>query len=484
MSDPKGVITKPEKDESVRTAWFWSWLGGTFMFGLFSVMFNVVWSMVVAPQVQLLLRHEGVTDTTVIVILLLYAWIIGLIFAAYGALSARMSSMGKLSLMLTGLLSLLCGLWLWIVGIQGSGGQPAEVSGGAWGLFSLYHAWAEPVLEVLGPYTQHGEFWFLLAALLPIVGMVVGVGVNRYPALTDKNGKVDHRWQWVVAAISAALIIVLTITLMLPQRPYIAERDFPVVDGATAAIPFAQDMLHELTGMSKVRAAHELRFNTTHQAYVNLIEKKADLILVAGPSDEELRLAKSRGIQMKLTPIGWDAFIFLVHKGNPVNGLSSEQVRSIYEGSIRNWSEVGGKNQPIVAYQREENSGSQTYMQKKVMKGHDMAEPPRELRIGIMGEMINAVADFNKDHNALGYSFYYFANVMHNRQEVKFLSIDGVEPDKERIRSKQYPFTAQLFVVTREGEKPRASMQRLLEWLQSEEGTRAIEKGGFVPVNS
>ncbi|KAF6606036.1 phosphate ABC transporter substrate-binding protein, partial [Paenibacillus sp. EKM208P] len=95
------------------------------MFGLFSVMFNVVWSMVVAPQVQLLLRHEGVTDTTVFVILLLYAWIIGLIFAAYGALSARMSSMGKLSLMLTGLLSLLCGLWLWIVGIQGSGGQPA-----------------------------------------------------------------------------------------------------------------------------------------------------------------------------------------------------------------------------------------------------------------------------------------------------------------------------------------------------------------------
>lgn len=113
------------------------------------------------------------------------------------------------------------------------------------------------------------------------------------------------------------------------------------------------------------------------------------------------------------------------------------------------------------------------------MAGHEMADPPRELQIGIMGGMINAVADFNKDHNALGYSFYYFANVMHNRQEVKFLSIDGVEPNKEHIRSKQYPFTAQLFVVTREGEKPSPSMQRLLEWLQSEEGTRAIEKAAL-----
>ncbi|WP_226003347.1 PstS family phosphate ABC transporter substrate-binding protein [Paenibacillus sp. BJ-4] len=484
MSDPKGVIADTEKGASMRTAWFWPWLGGTFMFGLFSVMFNVIWSIAVASNVQFLLRHEGVTDTAVIVMIVLYAWIVGLIFAAYGALSARISSMRKLPLMLTGLLSLLCGLGLWIVGLQGSGGQPAEVWGGSWELFSLYHAWAEPVLEVLQPYTQHSEIWFLLTALLPIAGMVIGVGVDRYPAVTGRNGKVDHRWQWVVAAISAALVIVLTITLMLPQRPYIAERDFPVVDGATAAIPFAQDMLHELTGMSRARAAHELKFNTTHQAYVNLIEKKADLILVAGPSDAELHLAKSRGVQMKLTPIGRDAFIFLVHKGNPVEGLSAGQVRRIYEGAIHNWYEVGGKDQPIIAYQREENSGSQTYMQKKVMAGHEMAEPPRELRIGIMGEMINAVADFNKDHNALGYSFYYFANVMHNRQEVKFLSIDGVEPNKEHIRSGQYPFTAQLFVVTREGEKPRPSMQRLLEWLQSEEGTRAIERGGFVALGS
>ncbi|EHS58843.1 PstS family phosphate ABC transporter substrate-binding protein [Paenibacillus sp. Aloe-11] len=483
MSDPKGVIADTEKGAAVRIAWFWPWLGGTFMFGLFSVMFNVIWSIVVASNVQLLLRHEGVTDTAVIVMLVLYAWIVGLIFAAYGALSARISSMHQLPLMLTGLLSLLCGLCLWIVGLQGSGGQPAEVWGGSWELFSLYHAWAAPGLEVLEPYTQHSEIWFLLTALLPIAGMVIGVGVDRYPAVTDKDGKVDHRWQWVVVSMSAALMIVLTVALRLPQHPYIAETDFPVVDGATAAIPFAQDMLHELTGMSKARAAHELRFNTTHQAYVNLIEKKADLILVAGPSDEELRLAKSRGVQMKLDPIGRDAFIFLVHQDNPVKGLSSEQVRRIYEGSIHNWSEVGGKDQPIIAYQREENSGSQTYMQKKVMAGHAMTEPPRELQIGIMGGMINAVADFNKDHNALGYSFYYFANVMHNRQEVKFLPIDGVEPNKEHIRSGQYPFTAQLFAITREGEKPRSSVQRLLEWLQSEDGTRAIERGGFVALD-
>ncbi len=110
-------------------------------------------------------------------------------------------------------------------------------------------------------------------------------------------------------------------------------------------------------------------------------------------------------------------------------------------------------------------------------------EPPRERTIGIMGGMINAVADYNKDHNALGYSFYYFANVMHKRQEVRFLSIDGVVPNKEHIRSQQYPFTAQLFVVTREGEKYSPSVQRLLQWLQSEDGKRIIEQGGFVPVN-
>lgn len=93
------------------------------MFGLFSVMFNVFWSMAVASNVQLLLRREGVTDTAVIVMMILYAWIIGLIFAAYGVWSARIFSLRKLPLMLTGLLSLLCGLGLWIVGLQGSGGN-------------------------------------------------------------------------------------------------------------------------------------------------------------------------------------------------------------------------------------------------------------------------------------------------------------------------------------------------------------------------
>lgn len=67
---------------------------------------------------------------------------------------------------------------------------------------------------------------------------------------------------------------------------------------------------------------------------------------------------------LKLTPIGREAFVFFVNKRNPVDSLTVEQIKDIYSGTVTNWKEVGGKKASIRAFQREENSGSQTKLQK------------------------------------------------------------------------------------------------------------------------
>ena len=67
--------------------------------------------------------------------------------------------------------------------------------------------------------------------------------------------------------------------------------------------------------------------------------------------------------------IGLDGFVFLVNKENKVDSLTLEQIQKIYTGEITNWSNVGGENEEIVAYQREANSGSQNLMEKMVMQG-------------------------------------------------------------------------------------------------------------------
>ena len=87
------------------------------------------------------------------------------------------------------------------------------------------------------------------------------------------------------------------------------EETYPKIDGATAAIPLGQIVAINLLGIDPIDARALVSFNTTHDAYVNLLEQKADIIFCAEPSNEEKALAQSKGISLKLTPIGVDAFV-------------------------------------------------------------------------------------------------------------------------------------------------------------------------------
>ncbi len=108
--------------------------------------------------------------------------------------------------------------------------------------------------------------------------------------------------------------------------------------------------------------------NGTHSAYVNLINKDADFIIVARmPSDDEIRQAGIRGVKLDIRPVALDAFVFLAHVDNPVKSLTLDQIRDIYTGKTTEWDELGGMGR-INAYQRNPNSGSQELMDDLVMR--------------------------------------------------------------------------------------------------------------------
>ncbi|UCH15408.1 MAG: substrate-binding domain-containing protein, partial [Bacteroidales bacterium] len=98
--------------------------------------------------------------------------------------------------------------------------------------------------------------------------------------------------------------------------------------------------------------------NGTHSSYVNLINRIDDIIIVArAASDDEIYLADSMGVQLKSTPIAFDAFVFIVNINNPVNSLTVKEIQDIYTGNITHWNEVGGTDTEINPYQRNPNSG-------------------------------------------------------------------------------------------------------------------------------
>lgn len=80
---------------------------------------------------------------------------------------------------------------------------------------------------------------------------------------------------------------------------------------------------------------------------------------------------------MEVTPVVNEGFVFFTNVNNLVNGLSLKEIQDIYTDKITNWNQVGGDNVKIIAYQRPENSGSQTGMLSLVMKDKKIKEPKR-----------------------------------------------------------------------------------------------------------
>lgn len=257
--------------------------------------------------------------------------------------------------------------------------------------------------------------------------------------------------------------------------------DIPKLDGATALYPlysaFAQAVYPEENyniGISSVQC------NTTEKAYDNLISGQVDVIFAAKPSQQQLEYAKSKGVELKLTPIGREAFVFFVNSNNDVSNLSTEQIQDIYSGKITNWKEVGGKDEKIKAFQRPQNSGSQTMLQK-FMEGKTLMSPPSEDVVSAMDGIIKKTSDYKNYKNAIGYSFLFYATEMVKSKEINLLKVNGIYPSKETIKSKEYPLSAEFYAVTAGSKNP--NVEPFIKWILGRQGQYLVEKTGYTPIN-
>ncbi|GAB1475760.1 hypothetical protein MASR2M70_05920 [Bacillota bacterium] len=263
---------------------------------------------------------------------------------------------------------------------------------------------------------------------------------------------------------------------------HFTPEEYPRVDGSTLTIPFSEAVGAAVMDLPIEEARQYILHNTTHNAYVNLIDGKADIIFVTPPSEEELAYAESQNVELEVIPMLRDGFIFFVNESNPVKGVGFQDIVDIYSGKISNWKGLGGEDKKIIAYQREENSGSQTGMLKMVMKDTPMTQAPKELMIGDMGSIVDAVALYDNDVSAIGYSYYYYVKNMWGDEHIKMLAIDGVEPNDATIGSNTYPIVSTTYMVLRSDE-PQGSKARLLaDWILTEEGQGIARESGYVPL--
>lgn len=223
-----------------------------------------------------------------------------------------------------------------------------------------------------------------------------------------------------------------------------------------------------------------VRFTNSVEGYGALIEHDVDLFFGARPSANQKEMATIYNEQIISQPIGREAFVFFVEEDNPVENLTSEEVRKIYSGEITNWKEVGGKNQKIIAFQRPEDSGSQVMM-KYFMGEVPLMEPDTITMVNAMGGVIENVKQYHNEAGAIGYTFRYFLEGLNQEKGVKMLSVDGVYPSVENIKTGAYPVLASL-VCARLASNDSPYVQQVLDFLLSDDGQKIIEETGYGPL--
>lgn len=268
----------------------------------------------------------------------------------------------------------------------------------------------------------------------------------------------------------------------ISSEPIFTKENYPRVDASLAIHPLVDSIAANFLGVDKDTLNYEYTKTRTSDVYKRLIDGDVDVVFVAEPAKQDLDYAKEQGVELDIVPVTSSAFVFIVNSANPVENLTLDEVVKIYKGDITNWNEVGGEDLEIIPYQRPNGSGSQTAMISLVMKDENLMTAPKMQIEGEMGDMIDAIAEYDNSRAAIGYSYFYYVNTMYKRDTIKMIGINGVKPTIETIKDGTYPVYTNGFIAIRKSSGEDTPERKWLKAVQSARGSKIIEDAGYVPI--
>jgi phosphate transport system substrate-binding protein len=173
-------------------------------------------------------------------------------------------------------------------------------------------------------------------------------------------------------------------------------------------------------------------------------------------------------------PVALDAIAAVVNKETvTVSNLSIEELARIYAGEIKNWKEVGGPDQGIVVFNRDEASGTYETFEVKVLKGGGYEFAADHGVVTSNGDMAAKVGD---TPYAIGYVGLGFVS----EPGLKAVTLEGVEASIDNVYNKSYPVQRYLNVV-HVGELGEVE-QAFVDYMLSDEGQAIVEELDFIPL--
>lgn len=169
------------------------------------------------------------------------------------------------------------------------------------------------------------------------------------------------------------------------------------------------------------------------------------------------------------TVVARDGIAVVVNPANTVTDLSTQQVRDIFNGKIRNWKEVGGTDAPITVVSREAGSGTRSSFEQ-ILK--DIMLTRDALIQDSNGTIRETVAN---DANAVGYLSHGLLN-----SKIKAVTIDGQECTNESIAGGKYSLVRPIYLLVKG--PPHGEIKEFIDYILAEPGQKTIAENGLIPA--
>ena len=293
----------------------------------------------------------------------------------------------------------------------------------------------------------------------------------------------DYGWTttttYIVLDMESAKLYIVDLNGLYSEL--FADGDFPVMDSSTARKPLVQN-IYRFFCLDTGYGGAEPLCSTTHGAWLNIADRKADIALLAAPTKEEETYLKEQGVEVEMKLYGGDGLVFIGNSACGVTDLTLDEVRAIFRGEITNWSELGGADHAIHVLYRDDQSGSQRLFEKMLFKDGDVPDY-EALGFNRLDEMSTLVSACLDDPYAIGYSIMTYLNDVYSNEALLAFSLNGYSATPENVRTGDYPLGTKGYVVIRSDEPEDSPARRLYNWFGSPLSDTFLSSCGITPLS-
>jgi phosphate transport system substrate-binding protein len=261
--------------------------------------------------------------------------------------------------------------------------------------------------------------------------------------------------------------------LILGSIATVCASDKITVTGSTTVLPLGESAAEAYNAQQKDCSA-TVTGGGTGAGITAIAEGRSNVAMASREvtSDEKNKY----GDKFHQFDIGYDGVVIAVSKAvydAGVKELTSEQVKKIYAGEIKNWKELGGQDAEIYVIAREQGSGTRDTFNEDIMGDKKAETPGVSTTAAGSSEVKTAIAGSDSAIGYLGFNYI-------NGGDISAVTLDGILPSVQTIKDGSYKLHRHLYLYTFGETTPCA--QKFIDFLTSSEGQKVAEENGFISL--